>query len=98
MPIFTVGKNGIELTENALQIDFVRGSKVVDENKVPKLDGILCEQLIGIVIDRLQKFNQGDLRTKETSVTITKFEEGLLWLLKRTIDRQSRNVLGTYKK
>ena len=50
-----------------------------------KLDGIVGQ-------------NQGDFACRENSIAITKLEEALLWLNKRTQDRIARNVEGTSQK
>lgn len=108
VPIYTVvdGK-GIELVDNTiaegqdesgLLIDMLRGSKIEGENTLPKIDGILPEQLIAVCIDHLKAVNVGDLANRETSVAITKLEEAGLWLMKREADRKRNNVLGTYQK
>jgi len=53
------------------------------------------EDLIAIVIDRLQCFQEGAYKCRENAIAITKLEEALLWLRKRTMDREKRNVEGT---
>ena len=74
-------------------IKFQKGP--VKENGV---NGCHNEDLIAIVIDRLQCLNQGDFACRENSIAITKLEEALLWLNKRTQDRIARNVDGTSQK
>lgn len=61
-------------------------------------NGITCEALLAIIIDRLQGFSSGELRNRETSIALTKCEEAMLWLQKRTRDRIARGVEGTYQK
>jgi hypothetical protein len=56
------------------------------------------EDLIAMVITRLQHFNQTDFACRENSMAITKLEEALLWLRKRTIGRENRGVEGTHEK
>ena len=60
-----------------------------------EINGILMEDLLHIVKDRLEGFNQGDWRCKENSMAITKIEEALLWLNKRTNDRRESGKYGT---
>lgn len=79
-------------------IEMLRGSKVERENILPKIDGVLVEQLIAVAIDHLKSINVGELATRETSVAITKLEEAGLWLMKRELDRKRNNTLGTYQK
>ena len=64
----------------------------VKENGV---NGCHNEDLIAIVIHRLQHLNQGYFRCRENSTAITKLEESLMWLRKRTEDRVARGVEGT---
>lgn len=59
------------------------------------LNGISDEALIAIVIDRLEGFNTGPYRSRDNSLAITKLEEALMWLQKRTRDRENRGVEGT---
>lgn len=59
------------------------------------VNGILQEDLIAIVIDRLEGFNSGDYRCRENSLAITKLEEALHWLRHRTAAREARGVEGT---
>ena len=62
------------------------------------VNGCHNEDLIAITIDRLQGLNQGDFRCRENSTAITKLEEAMMWLNKRTQDRINRGVEGTHKK
>jgi len=61
------------------------------------VNGIHNEDLLAIVIDRLQGFQAGDYRCRENAVALTKLEEAMMWLRKRTDDRAKRNVEGTSK-
>lgn len=56
-------------------------------------DGTTNEELIAVLIDRLG-FLQSKFPCKENACAITKLEEGLMWLNKRTADRMKRNVEG----
>ena len=58
-------------------------------------NGIHNEDLISIVIDRLQGFQEGNFRCRENAIALTKLEEALMWLRKRTNDREARGVEGT---
>lgn len=108
VPNYTVvpGK-GIELTgpehgafleDGGIFIDMLRGSKIEGENVLPKIDGVLVEQLLAVCIDHLKAVNVGELASRETSIALTKLEEAGLWLMKREMERKKANVLGTYKK
>lgn len=61
------------------------------------VNGAHNEDLLMIVIDRLQGFQSSDWNCRENAIALTKIEEALLWLNKRTRDRQSRGVEGTHK-
>ena len=56
-------------------------------------DGTTNEELIEILINRLQYLN-GKFPCRENSIALTKLDEALLWLNKRTTDRIKRNVEG----
>jgi len=56
-------------------------------------DGTTNEEVLAVLIDRMY-FLQGAFPCKENAVAITKLEEALMWLNKRTADRQKRNVEG----
>ena len=83
----------IGLDNSYAKVNFQKGP--IKENSV---NGCHNEDLIAIVIDRLQCLNQGDFACRENSIAITKLEEALLWLNKRTQDRIARNVEGTSQK
>lgn len=59
------------------------------------VNGVNNEDLIAMVICRLEHFNQSEFRCRENSMAITKLEEALLWLRKRTMEREQRGVEGT---
>ena len=61
------------------------------------VNGVMNEDLIAMVIDRLQSFQESEFKCRENAVAITKLEEALMWLRKRTQDREDRNVEGTHK-
>lgn len=60
-------------------------------------NGITNEALVAIVIDRMRGFQLGPYKSKENACALTHFEEGLMWLQKRTRDRIARGVEGTHK-
>jgi hypothetical protein len=59
------------------------------------INGCHNEDLIAIVIDRLYGFQSGKFACRENAIAITKLEEALMWLNKRTTDRIRRGVEGT---
>lgn len=75
------------------QIQFQKGP--IKENGI---NGITNEQLLAVVIDRLRMFQSGPFSCRENEVALTKLETAMLWLKKRTLDRQARGVEGTNAK
>ena len=63
--------------------------------KENKLNGCHQEDLIAIVIDRLQHFQAGEFKCRENALALTKLEESMHWLNHRTKDREKRGVEGT---
>lgn len=60
------------------------------------VNGVANEDLIAMVICQLEHFNQSEYRCRENSMAITKLEEALLWLRKRTMGREKRGIEGTH--
>lgn len=76
---------------NALQhVDFQCGP--IKEHGV---NGVNNEDLIAMVICRLEHFQKSEFASRDNAMAITKLEEALLWLRKRTIQRENRGVEGT---
>lgn len=61
------------------------------------VNGVCNEDLIAMVICRLEHFQKSEFSCRENSLAITKLEEALLWLRKRTMARENRGVEGTNK-
>lgn len=61
------------------------------------VNGCCNEDLINMVIERLEGFQNSEFKCRENAIAITKLEEALLWLRKRTMDREDRGVEGTHK-
>lgn len=59
------------------------------------VNGCFQEDLLAIVIDRLEHFQAGDYACRENALALTKCEEALQWLNSRTAGRQKRGVEGT---
>lgn len=57
-------------------------------------DGTTNEEVLRVLIDRLRVMGN-KVASRENSIAITKCEEALMWLEKRTQDRKSRGVEGT---
>lgn len=75
------------------QIDFQTGPR----HDPASTEGVNEIDLLEIVRDRLQHFQQGDYRCRENAIALTHIEEALFWLVKRADDRAARGVLGTHE-
>lgn len=62
------------------------------------VNGITQEALLAIVEDRLLGFQSGEYSCRENAIALTKIQEAMLWLKKRTSDRIARGVEGTREK
>lgn len=56
-------------------------------------DGTTNEEVLKVLIDRMN-YLQSKFPCRENAIVITKLEESLMWLEKRTKDRMARNVEG----
>jgi hypothetical protein len=56
-------------------------------------DGTTNEELLEVIINRMN-YLQSKFPCRENALVITKLEESLMWLNKRTSDRVKRNVEG----
>jgi len=59
------------------------------------MDGTTNEEVIEVLIDRLN-YLQAKFPCRENAIALTKLDEALLWLNKRTADRVKRNVEGKH--
>lgn len=73
-----------------VEIQFQEGP--IKENGV---NGVCNEDLIAMVICRLEHFQKSEFSCRDNAMAITKLEEALLWLRKRTMAREQRGVEGT---
>lgn len=74
-------------------IDFQCGP--IQENGV---NGVANEDLLVMVLTRLESFQNSEYRCRENALAITNIEQALLWLRKRTMGREKRGVEGTHVK
>lgn len=75
------------------EIKFIKKEKQGDQF-VTIQNGTTNEEVLAMLINRLQALSY-KLPSRETSIAITKCEEALMWLNKRTQDRLSRGVENT---
>ncbi len=95
LPTFKVTNEGIEDGEGT-QIVFCKGNK--EDESVLRQEGVFSETLIQTAKQYLESVNVGEMATRETSTAITKLDEALMWLAKRSEDRKLRGVQATYRK
>ncbi|MEE9354357.1 MAG: hypothetical protein V3U75_02085 [Methylococcaceae bacterium] len=81
------GLDGVPFSES--RISFQNGPV-----KESGINGCHHEDLIAVVIHRLQSFQAGDFKCRENALALTKLEEALHWLGHRTTARQNRGVEG----
>ena len=60
------------------------------------INGVMNEDLIAVVIDRMRGFQSGDYACRDNALALTKLEEALMWLRHRTDEREARGVEGTH--
>jgi hypothetical protein len=78
---------------NATRISFQNGP-ILESG----FNGLSNEALLAVVEDRLLGFQAGQYACRENAVALTKLQESLMWLQKRTRDRVARGVEGTHEK
>jgi hypothetical protein len=61
-------------------------------------NGAQIEEVLQAAIGRLQHFQASKFSCRENAVALTHMETALLWLQKRTADREARGVEGTHEK
>jgi len=61
-------------------------------------NGCYQEDLLAIVIDRLQHFQNGNFSCRENAIAITKIEEAIHWLNHRPLKCKARGTEDTSKK
>lgn len=61
------------------------------ETLVTVMDGTTNEEVLSVLIDRMNHL-QSKFPCRENAIVITKLEECLMWLNKRTADRKARNI------
>ena len=79
------------------------GIRAIVFQKGPRKDpearqGVLDEDLLEIVRDRLASFQAGEFSCRENACALHHIEKALMWLNRRKEDRKERGVLGTYEK
>lgn len=87
-----------ESKEEVQVIQFIEKTKIIETDELLTVnDGTTNEEVLEMLIDRM-KYLFGKLPSKETACAITKCEEALMWLEKRTQYRIKRGVEGKHIK
>lgn len=94
IPTYVVTDQGMQDGSGA-GIVFCKGNR--EDSLVPRQEGVFTESLIQVAKEYLEAVNVGPMATRETSMVITKLDEALMWINKRSEDRKLREVQGTYK-
>lgn len=61
-----------------------------------KPNGAFVEGVIAAAIQRIEYYQSSKFACRENAIALTHLETALLWLNKRTADRESRSVEGTH--
>ncbi len=104
LPIYRIedGK-GIVETGEVVHLNFVRGSKDPNDDKVPglveahgKLEGTLHEHLLSCIIEDL-KLKMQEVPSEEGACTLYHLQQARLWMEERQRSREAAGVVGTYQ-
>ena len=74
-------------------LQFIEKEKTLSGEVHTVNDGTTNEEVLKVLIDRVQYLN-GKFPCRENAIVITKLEEALMWLNKRTAERVARGVEG----
>ena len=86
--------SGFENAENTQEIQFIEKTPIEGTTELKTVnDGTTNEELLEVLIDRMN-YLQVKFPCRENAIVITKLQESLMWLEKRTADRKKRNVEG----
>ena len=61
-------------------------------------NGAFVEGVIAAAISRIEFYQSTKFKCRENAIALTHLETALLWLQKRTMDREARDVEGTHSK
>lgn len=79
-------------------VQFIEKEPVGDNGDLQTVfDGTTNEELLEVLINRMN-YLQNKFPCRENAIVITKLDEALLWLEKRTRDRKKRGVEGKHLK
>lgn len=84
--LFVVENNGVEVA----RVQFQRGPR----DQEGSIAGVTHAAMIALLLMPLRQFQKGEFPSRETAMIITKLEEALDIVHRRTRERASRGVLG----
>lgn len=88
--------SGFENAENTQQIQFIEKKPIEGTTELKTVnDGTTNEEVLEVLIDRMNYLHSKS-PCRENAIVITKLQESLMWLEKRTSDRKKRNVEGKH--
>jgi hypothetical protein len=90
---------GFETEKGNQEIQFIEKAPISEgSTELATLnDGTTNEELLEVLINRMNHL-QSKFPCRENAIVITKLEESLMWLEKRTKDRKKRGVEGKQEK
>ena len=104
-PLFSTKLTFVEKNENCTVYD-VKNSETEEmiasvkfqdgAIKETGINGIFNEDLLLMIIDRLENFQKSKFACNENEQALIKLEEAVMWLRKRTTEREVRGVAGTH--
>jgi hypothetical protein len=59
-------------------------------------NGAFVETVISAAVQRIEAYQASKFKCRENAIALTHLETALLWLNKRTADREARKVEGTH--
>jgi hypothetical protein len=90
--------SGFENPKNTQSIQFIEKVPQEGTTALKTLnDGTTNEELLEVLINRME-YLQAKFPCRENAIAITKMQESLMWLEKRTADRLKRNVEGKHER
>lgn len=95
LPTYKVTNEGI-VDGEGLTLKFCKGNR--QDESAFRQEGLFTETIIQTAKAYLESVNVGGMATRETSMAITKLDEALMWIEKRTQDRILRDVQATCQK
>lgn len=94
-------ENGMPLggtfTGTGINIEWQKGplgNGTTEPRQLP--NGAFVETVINAAKQRIEYYQESKFKCRENAMAITKLDEALLWLNKRTLDRENRQVEGTH--